>query len=264
MKNIILLPLMILMICLSGCNQKEQFDRSVENIKTTFYEEQIELLKNQKFDALKNTFHFALKRQNGLDQTLDQMSKLFPNEKEHSKKIIAHRSAINTINGVKNTNTEIVLEYEYSNIWLIISLQTTQAVNEATKITNFNVSTSKEPMEIVYAFSLKNKTLYHFLLLSSAIIIPLLILYALIMCIKTPLAKRKWLWILFILFGIGGITLNWTTGDFFINPLYFQLFGSGYARLSPYSPVMLKISLPLGAILFLLLKEKLSKKARDS
>jgi hypothetical protein len=71
------------------------------------------------------------------------------------------------------------------------------------------------------------------------------------------LAKRKWLWIIFILFGIGRITVNWTTNRWGFSPLSFLVFGSG-AFAQPFGAWMISISFPLGAIVFLLRRKTLT------
>jgi hypothetical protein len=61
---------------------------------------------------------------------------------------------------------------------------------------------------------------------------------------------RKWLWVLFILAGVGKFAVNWTSGEWGIAPLSLQLL-SASAVASLYGPWILSFSLPLGAIVFL-------------
>jgi len=64
------------------------------------------------------------------------------------------------------------------------------------------------------------------------------------------MARRKWAWIIFILFGIGKISINWATGEWTIVPLSIQLFSSSaFAALN--GPWIIAASLPLGAIMFI-------------
>jgi len=62
--------------------------------------------------------------------------------------------------------------------------------------------------------------------------------------------------VVFILFGFVQITVNWTDGGININPLYFQLLGAGFSKGSPYAPVLISISIPVGAVMFLLRRKK--------
>jgi hypothetical protein len=90
------------------------------------------------------------------------------------------------------------------------------------------------------------------------IIIPLFIILSIIYCFKTPL-KRKWLWILFMLFGIISFKLNWTTGDFELQLLNIRLLGAGFSRSGTVAPWILSFAVPVGAILFWIKKRKINK-----
>lgn len=91
-----------------------------------------------------------------------------------------------------------------------------------------------------------------------AILVPLFTLYALILCIRTKIEKKKWLWVIFVLAGIASFSVDWTTGQWRIVPLSFQLLGAG-ASAPPYGPWVISVSLPLGAIIFLLKRKRLSE-----
>jgi hypothetical protein len=92
--------------------------------------------------------------------------------------------------------------------------------------------------------------------LALAVFFALLTLYALVVCIKTRLPGRKWPWVLFILLGVGKLSVNWTTGAWGISPVAVQLF-SASATAPLYGSWTLAVSLPLGAIVFLLRRKSL-------
>ncbi len=99
-------------------------------------------------------------------------------------------------------------------------------------------------------FTLKGRGLVHYVLLLGAIGVPVLMLYALIQCLRTRV-KWKWLWIPFILIGIGSIHLNWTTAQLGFQPLSLLVPGTSLTRGGLYAPWVLSVSFPLGAVLFL-------------
>jgi hypothetical protein len=78
-----------------------------------------------------------------------------------------------------------------------------------------------------------------------------LIIYALVACARTPMRRRKWLWILFILCGVGVLTFDWTSGEIVYRILQLQLFGIGFSKAGPYAPWTLSLSFPIGALVFL-------------
>jgi hypothetical protein len=74
----------------------------------------------------------------------------------------------------------------------------------------------------------------------------------------TPMARRKWLWVIFAMLGFTSLNLNWTTGQLsyefltVIAPPARAGTGSGF-----YTPWNVQIGLPLGAIVFWLRRRAL-------
>jgi hypothetical protein len=70
-----------------------------------------------------------------------------------------------------------------------------------------------------------------------------------VMVAITPM-RRRWLWALFALFGVGTFAMNWTTGAVSSNLFYVQLIGS-IQRVGLAGPWFVSVSFPLGAIVAL-------------
>jgi hypothetical protein len=66
---------------------------------------------------------------------------------------------------------------------------------------------------------------------------------------RTPM-RRRWLWALFALFGVGTFAMNWTTGAVSSNLFYVQFIGS-IQRVGLAGPWFISVSFPLGAIVAL-------------
>ena len=64
---------------------------------------------------------------------------------------------------------------------------------------------------------------------------------------------RKWPWILFIIFGIGKISVNWATGQWTGQFVAVQLF-SAAAMSEFYGPWVISASVPIGAVAFIIYK----------
>lgn len=93
---------------------------------------------------------------------------------------------------------------------------------------------------------------------------------ALILCIGTPIfclataaicamspVRRRWLWILFIAFGMVQFRYDWTHATVEVRPISILLLGGGYLRENIYSPLILQWAIPVGAFTFLILRRKL-------
>ncbi|GGF06876.1 hypothetical protein GCM10011611_10460 [Aliidongia dinghuensis] len=91
-------------------------------------------------------------------------------------------------------------------------------------------------------------------------LVPLFIVITAIICTLTTMRRRKWLWLLFILFGIGQLSLNWTNGSLYVTPTFVQLLGAGWSQSGLYGPIMLHFSVPLGAIIFVVLRRRLDRR----
>lgn len=146
-----------------------------------------------------------------------------------------------------------------NNKYFLLTLITDNTGGE-NKIAGFNIKQLDKSAKELSTFTLSDKTPIHYLIFALAIIIPIFILSALIICIKTPIKKHKWLWIIFILLGLGTIKLNWTTSELGFQPISFLLFGvGGFKDIIPTTPWIISISLPLGAVIFLLQKNKIKQ-----
>jgi phosphoglycerol transferase MdoB-like AlkP superfamily enzyme len=99
------------------------------------------------------------------------------------------------------------------------------------------------------AFTFNGKTILHFAFLILAISAAIFTFVTTIVCWRTTIPRRKWLWRFFVLFGCGSLTLNWTTGAIQYQVLQIVLFAAGFMK-PFYGPLALQISLPIGAIIF--------------
>jgi hypothetical protein len=83
-------------------------------------------------------------------------------------------------------------------------------------------------------------------------------IYAFVLCVRTPMEKRKWLWLILVLVGIGKVGVDWTSGETFYRILYVFI-PTATAGKVLYGPWSISVSIPLGAILFLMYREKLRR-----
>lgn len=103
-----------------------------------------------------------------------------------------------------------------------------------------------EPLQATHAFRVAGKSPRHLLFLLAALVVPALMLTSVVLVFRMPLRNRP-LWVLASLLGLGAWRLEWTTGASGFVPSL-QLLGSGVSRASAYSPWVLVVSIPLGAV----------------
>lgn len=116
------------------------------------------------------------------------------------------------------------------------------------------ISTSLDRLN---AFTFSNRGFIHYLFIFLSLAVLLFNLWSLILCARTKIAKRKWLWIVFILFNFVTFKLNWTTGETDFAPLSFLLMGAAILKQGITAPWVLSFALPLGAITFLIRRKEL-------
>jgi hypothetical protein len=63
--------------------------------------------------------------------------------------------------------------------------------------------------------------------------------------------RRKWLWIIFILFGIGQLSVDWNSGAWQFSPVHFLLF-SASAVAPGYGSWVVSTAFPVGAAWYLI------------
>jgi hypothetical protein len=182
----------------------------------------------------------------------DQMAAFFPPTPPHSVTVVG----LNTIESMGNKDTarrvNVSLQYEFENQWLLANATWRETVSGDKIIEAMNVQPLAKSLQEINGFELKGKGIANYVILVLAIALPFFCIAVLIVCIRTPMPrKRKILWCLGILVGFCQIGLNWTTGAISVNPLYLQLFAAGWVRPGPFAPYVISVSVPLFAMLFL-------------
>jgi len=234
---------------LSGCDQDSLMKKFTPPEDEAIATNYIAMLRQNQFEPIQKNLDPSLKSVLTQD-VLVKMAAAIPAQDPISVKVIGaqqdHYPNLYRIN--------LSFEYQFPSKWLLINVAT-QKKDGVSTIIGFNIYPLSDSLENLNKFRLAGKNLLQYVTLAFAVLIPVFILYALVLCIRTKMEKRKWLWIISILIGIGKFTVNWTTGQWGIAPLSFQLFGASLFA-PPYGAWLISVSLPLGAILFLLRRKK--------
>lgn len=149
-------------------------------------------------------------------------------------------------------------EHQFSDRWIL----TTVGLKESKSghITIYNLQTmqpSDEPTRLVNEFSLANKTVIQYGFFILCVASPIFILSSFIFALLTKFPRRKWLWLIFILFGISKISMNWNTGELGFQLLNINLLGASSWSAGISSPWYLGFAFPLGAVCFWIKRRKL-------
>lgn len=185
-----------------------------------------------------------------LQRVLPKMKALFPRESPKNVKVIgAHTTVSPTL-----TTYSLTYEYEYAKKWLVAQV-VLQQEGQSTKIAGLHITPLNESVESLNGFNLSAKGAVHFIFLIAAVSILAFVLWTAVVCWRTPIPRRKWLWMIVVLLGIGTATLNWTSGNVQVGILSVTFFGVGFMK-PLYGALMLQIGLPVGAAVFWLRRKK--------
>jgi hypothetical protein len=107
------------------------------------------------------------------------------------------------------------------------------------------------PLKEINAFTLENKSVTHYMMLALAIIIPLFSLFAIALCVKKKEGFAMWVWAVFILVGIGNVSINWTSGKVAYNIISITSVWAPGLRDGASGAYYITYAIPVGAIVFL-------------
>jgi hypothetical protein len=249
MKRSLYLIGVSLLVILSGCDQAALMKKWTPPEDESIAKNYIELLRQGKFDQIEAALDSSLKSPDIRD-TFAQMAALVPAGPPESLKVVGSH----VFNGPEVSATNLTFEYQFPHQWLLINVAT-QKKNGVATIIGFHVTPIADSLENINRFTLAGKSGLQYLVLMLAILVPLFSLYVAIRCIRTKDVKRKWLWVIFIAFGVGKLTVNWVTGEWSVMPLAIQI-PAGHAFHQLYGPWIVEVFAPLGAISFLLRRRK--------
>ena len=222
-----LFALVPILAFVSGCDQQATLEKFAPPEEQKFAQQVIGELRAGRFEEIKSMLDASITTPNVTD-TLQQMAGLIPPGTPRSVKLVGAQQSLSP--GQRTTN--ITYEYEFPDRWLLINVAVLHANNQRT-VVGFNVNPIATSLEEQFKFRLEDKTPIHYITGFLVVCLPLFTLYVLIVCIRSKIRGRKWLWIPFILIGIGQFSLNWATGEWQITPLSVQLFSaSAFAPLT--------------------------------
>jgi hypothetical protein len=242
MRHLFLCCLVALSL-LTACNKEDMMRKFTPQQEDQTARGYISQIQQGKYEDIENTIDPTLKTAS-LHNILIQMSAQFPSMQPRSIKVVGAETTV--MNDIKTVN--LTYEFEFPSKWLLINIAT-KAQNGKSSIIGLNAIPMTNSMEYSNRFTFSDKKPQHYILFSMTILACLFSLLTLIVCIRTQSLKKKWLWIIGILVGVGAVNLNWTTGAMSLNIIHFQLLSSGMTS-APYGPCILSVSLPLFSILF--------------
>lgn len=241
-------------LMLAGCGSyKEWFQSVVPKDEDAFARQFIELIRAGQIEAASNMLDPSIRTgdtANGLAQIQQMLSQGEP--------LSIEAVGVNWVIMEGRTRSSLTYQIQFPKSWMLANVVVDKAGSNLSLL-GFHVNPLSASLGEINAFTLAGKSLLHYLFLAVVLFIPLFLIYMVVLIVRSKV-RRKWLWIPFMFFGICQFSLNWTTGEFGFQPIYFHIPGVGLYRPGLYAPWFLFTSIPIGAIIFLIKRKKLEQR----
>lgn len=243
---------------LAGCSMQGLFDKAAATPEAAMAETILGEMAARRFDDIERQSDPRIQGPEART-AMETMAGMFPAPHPDSRHLVGYQSV--SMNGVATYN--VAYEYGYPGQWLLAAVALRRE-SDRLVLLGVKLTPLREPLEVTNRFTLQGKGPLHIVVLAMAVIVPLFIVAVFVLCLRTPIAGRKWLWLLFIAVGVSRFWLNWTDGTWGIQPVAVSLLGAGAVTTSPYAPWTVTFGLPLGAIVFLVRRRALAVSASSS
>jgi hypothetical protein len=239
------LLLLGLLALLAGCDQQAMFEKLIPKEESAIAKQLLSRLAAKDYSTIEKQLDPSVQAPSVHD-ALEKMAAMFPTEEP--KGVSAVGSNTFTVNGLTTYN--LTFEHEYSHVWLLTNV-VLQRRDDHVTVLGLHVNPMKQSIKELNHFTFKGKSAFHYLVFALVVVVPIFIVYTIVVCARTPIAKRKWLWLLFVAFGLIQLSFNWTDGSYHIQAINFSLLGAGFFQAGPYAPFIFNVSIPIGAFVFL-------------
>jgi hypothetical protein len=180
--------------------------------------------------------------------SLSKMADLLPDADSEAESLaLVGTSTLQTPNGQETT---ITLECHHAQNWLLADI-TTRTTYDGKRILGFYLKPIPDSVARMKRFAIFGKGVKQYAVLLLSFLCLSITAYALYLCLRTTTGKAKWLYPVLILLGVGQLGVDWTTGKTSITLLAFHL-PPVWAISPPYSPWLVYVSVPVGALIFVL------------
>lgn len=155
------------------------------------------------------------------------------------------------ITGTGETRTtSLSFQYQYPDRYLLADVIVERKAG-APVVKGVQIRLLGEPLERVNRFTFVGKGRTHYAALAAAVAVIAFVSWTFAIALRTSVPGPKPLWLLFVLVGFVEFAFNWSTGTWSVAPTGIQPFGSWFSKASPFAPLFVTTSIPVGAIVFL-------------
>lgn len=244
MKNLITILVSVLVLFVVGCSSEYMADKLIPKQESEFAKTYLQRLQAKDYEYIKKYIDPSSAKY-ATDEKIIEVAGHFPSGELLSAELIG--SQVNVFNG--NWKGNFSFEFQFTNGWAVANVVLKKSDEKLTVIA-ISVTQTTASLKELNKFTLEGKSALHYLMLVYTVFATVFVLVTAYFCIRTPIPKRKWLWVVFVLVGIGSFSINWSTGQFGVHLLHFKLLAASLVTGGAYGQTIISASLPLGAIIF--------------
>lgn len=248
------LPVVIAAFLLAGCiDQKAWIQKFAPRDDDEFARQFIESVRHAQYVDATRMLDVTIAAKAGTNG-LAQLHSILDHGDPISVELIgANTTFFKPWNGAAATrNSNLTYQLHFKDAWVMAAFAVKTSGSDR-HLSGVNIQPLPTSLDYMNRFTIENKTPVHLLFLLACAGVPLLIIVTLVVCLFSRV-RRRWLWAIFIVFALSQFQLNWTTGQIGVQPISFMLLGASFFRAGLYAPIVFSFGIPLGAILFLLLR----------
>lgn len=187
-----------------------------------------------------------------LAPVVSQMRKLLPPAASSEPRLVdAKTGIISSASGGTTRHSYLAYALDEGKQHAVVRLAFERAGGEVW-MTGLHVSPLPKPVEELTAFSLSGKSFGHYFMLALAALSMAVIVTSLVVLYRARIVRRKWLWAIGCVLGIGKFAMNWSTGAVSFSPLAVQVLGVGVVKAGGLMPWEISVGIPVVAYIFLL------------
>ena len=250
---IVMVGVSVLSVAISAFQSPTPYDDRLTQEPAQFAQRYLSLIDAKKWDAvlaLSDRDWRNANAQRALAAVADMVPGGMP-DAIHVAGFHAHKSFTTNFSSTSYAQSEdITLEYVYPTKTILASFLL-RPDGSSFLVRQMNIKPLPAPLEQYHEFYFLGQSALSYAVLSAAILLLAFNIYALVQCIMTPDLRFKWLWIPFVAVGFLAIRYDWTDAVFSYKALAMNVPAADFA-LSAFQPFMIRLSLPVGAVLFLL------------
>jgi hypothetical protein len=253
------LPIVLSALVLAGCiDQKTWIQKFAPKDDDQFAQRFLDSIRQARYEAADSMLDRAVAAEAGANGLMQLHQILDHGDPIAIDLVGANTTFLKPPGAPGKRQSSLTYQVQFRDAW-VIAVFVVESSGSDRHISGLNLQPIPASLEALNRFTLQNKSLIQYAFLAACIAVPVIIVIALVVCLFSRV-RLRWLWVIFILFGVTQFQLNWTTGQTGFQPISFVLLGASFLRAGLYAPIVFCFGIPLGAILFLLLRRWLLRK----